>query len=378
MRLSSQASLVMRLQQRITVCRLFLVVASLAFMGLACAQSQPIVVLLSSTEQVGSLANEQLLTGIRRQLPSNQPLKVVRLDDFSSFNAAWQAALYLNPALLISPLHKADVQQVIQSSPKIPVIALNQSQFYHPQVWQFALTAELPSYQLARHLAEKNINELLLLSVNAARAQRLAQSFVSVQDAQIKEQLIYQDSDQLLAGLYAITGFHKSRRRIGYITQLIEEPVMAMPWLRQDVEALVLFAPLADALEVSHQVDYAWGQSFSLYWIDTGSHSTADYVRSLPNWGRMKTFMPFFQIEAMQQQRAKTDSFFTALGEDAMRVAVLRLSQPVTKHSVHALAIKGATGWLSLDAEQRIQVRWPLVWLGDGQVELIEALDQDE
>lgn len=340
-----------------------------AWSWFAWAEPQPIVVLLSSTDKVGSAANEQLLIGIRRHLPADQSLKVVRLDDFSHFRAAWQAVLQLKPRLMISPLHKADVLQVIQSSPHIPVIALNQSPISHPQVWQFALTAEQPVYQLALHLAEKGMTELLLLGVNTPLATRLSQSFLAVQEESIKEHLRYKNSEQLLAGLYAITGYHNSHRRIQALAQLIDEPVVAMPWLRQDVEALVLFAPLADALEVSHRVDYAWGQSFSLYWVDTGANATSDYVRSLPNWGRMKSFMPFYQVEAMQQQRSKADSFFTALGEDAIRVGLARLS---SYDAVKRIQLTGATGYLSLDAEQRIHARWPLVWLGDGQVEVID------
>lgn len=333
------------------------------------AESQPIVVMLNSTDQVGQGANDQLLIGVRRYLPAEQVLKVVRLDDFAHFQAAWQATLALSPKLVISPLHKSDVQQLIQLSPKIPVIALNQTALLHPKVWQFTVNAEQSVYQLALHLADKSMTDLLLLGVNSPHANRLVNSFLSVQDASIKERLVYQNSDQLLAALYAITGYHKSRRRIEQVETLLQEPLTAMPWLRQDVEALVLFAPLADALEVSHQVDYAWGQSFSLYWVDTGVNPTRDYVRSTPNWGRMKSFMPYYQIEAMQQQRPKTDNFFTALGEDAMRLAVMRLSNSSTNKE---LLLKGSTGDLTLDAEQRIQVRWPLVWLGDGQVDLVD------
>lgn len=333
------------------------------------AEPPPIVVLLSSSEQVGSEANTQVLQGVRRHLPADQPLKVVRLDDFAHFKAAWRAVLQLQPKLVIGPLHKSDVQQLIALSPQLPVIALNQTSSVHAQVWQFALTAEQSAYQLARHLAEKSITEVLMLGVNTPHANRLSQSFLAVQDASIKERLIYQQSDQLVAALYAITGYHKSRRRISQLENLLEQPLVAMPWLRQDVEALLLFAPLADALEVSHQVDYAWGQSFSLYWVDTGANASVDYVRSTPNWGRMKTFMPYYQIEAMQQQRAKSDGFFTALGEDSMRLALARLSLP---HSAFKMPFKGATGDLTLDQEQRIQARWPLVWLGDGQVEVID------
>lgn len=335
----------------------------------AWAEQQPIVVVLSATAQVGQEANDQLLMGIRRYLPAGQSLKVVRLDDFAHFQAAWRATLQLNPKLVIGPLHKTDVQQLIQASPKIPVIALNQSPLVHPQVWQFALTAEQPVYQLAMHLAEKSMAELLILVVNRPHAHRLLHSFLSVQDASIKERLIYHDSEQLLAALYAITGYHKSRRRIELLEKLVHEPMVSMPWLRQDVEALVLFAPLADALEVSHQVDYAWGQSFSLYWVDTGVNATSDYVRSTPNWGRMKSFMPFYQIEAMRQQRAKKDGFFTALGEDVVRLALARLSN---QYAYNTLLFKGALGYLTMDEEQRIHSRWPLVWLGDGQVEIIE------
>jgi outer membrane PBP1 activator LpoA protein len=365
MKLSNLIDFVWRLFPRFTYFSCLLMT-----LPLVCwADQQPIVVLLSSTEQVGKEANKQLLTGLKRYLPSDQPLQVVRLDEFDHFQSAWRAVLQLAPKLVISPLNKRDVQQLIQASPKVPVIALNQSNSFHAQVWQFVIRAEQPAYQLALHLAEKSMTELLMLSVNTEHGRRLSQSFLSVQDSVIKDHLIYQDREQLLAALYALTGYQKSRRRIESIEKLLQEPITVIPWFRQDVDALVLLTPLTDALEVSHRVDYTQGQSLSLYWVDTGAHSTYDYVRSLPNWGRMKTFMPFYLIEAMQQKRANKDSFFTALGEDAMRLALVRMSnQP----AANRLLFKGATGYLSMDDEQRIHARWPLVWLGDSQVEVIE------
>ncbi len=338
------------------------------------AAQQPIVLLLSAAEQTDDLANRQLVIGAKRLLPSDQLFKVVRVDDFQHFRAAWHAVEQLNPRLVIGPLHKSDVDALIKLSPKFPVISLNQSSLSHPLVWQFAWTPESSVYQLALHLAEKNIVDLLSLSMNSRHATRLVSSFLAVTDVKLVDRLIYLSSDQLTTGLYALTGYNKSRRRIQALEALLETPLVAMPWLRQDVEALVLFAPLADAVEVSQRVDYAWGQSFSLFWVDTGSNGLRDYVRSLPNWGRMKSFMPWYQVEAMQQKRSVNDSFFTALGEDAMRLALIRLSHPSINAQgfMQGARIQGSLGYLSKDTLQRIQLRLPLVWLGDGAVEVID------
>lgn len=344
-------------------------VLGVGWIGSSALAQDKIVVLLSSEQQISEQANAQLLTGIRRMLPHSYQLQSVYRDDFSSLKAAWQAVMQLQPQLVIGPLYKQDVRDVIALAPTVPVIALNQVSVSHPNVWQFSLSANQLAEQLANYLSQKDMTRLLVLSHYSPMANQLQLAFRQQSTAKVVDTLLYRQPSELLSALYAITRLNTSRSRIEQLQALIDQPIAAAPWLRQDVDAMVLFLPLADALEVSHQIDYLWNEALNVFWVDTGANALSDYVRSTLSWGRMKALMPNFYVQAMQQHRSKEDDWFTALGEDAMRLAIERLANTHIQWPMN-----GSLGQLTLDDQQYIRVHWPLVWLGDGHVDYADHM----
>lgn len=353
------------------ICRFIFSSLLITFSVFAYAQ-QPIVLILSAKDALEVDANQQLLVGIKRALPQSERLAVVKLETFLQFEQAWQHILTLNPKLIIGPLQKHSANlvanQAIHQAKPIPVISLNRVMIEHPLIWQFALTDALPAYQLAKELAEQDIQSHLLLAMNSDRSLKLMQQFLDVSDAKATDQLIYNNTTQLLASFYLLTGFHKSRQRIESIQSLIGQPLDAIPWLRQDAQALILFSPLTHAIEISHQLGQTFQHPVTLYWIDSGSHSVEDYVRSSANWGNVKTFMPTYLIQAMKRESTHNENFFSALGQDVVSMALHRLSV----FQATPFSFRGNLGRLELDRQGLVQLNMPLVWLTDGSIHVLD------
>ncbi len=325
-----------------------------------------IVLLLPQTTAEQAAASNAIVSGVQEIL-GNQVTLVDR-GLYADFSAAWRAVSHLRPSAVIGPLHEQDVAALVALAPKIPVLALNQTLKSHANVWQLSVRTELPVYQLALHLADKGVEKIVILSHQDAVCERLYQALLDVGSAEMIDWVTYHRQNELAAATSVLLHLTKGRARVQSLATLLARPLQGYPWVRQDADALVMVAPLADALTLSYQVDYLWGQALSLYWIDSGTNILSDYVRSTSNWGRMKTFMPAYQLSAMQR-RSTDSSFFRALGQDAGRLLQLRLGRNVWDDGS---ILEGSLGELSMGEDNHIQIKLPLVWLGDGQADQVD------
>jgi outer membrane PBP1 activator LpoA protein len=339
----------------------------------ACACLAPIaeaaesIVLLLPQSTAGQVAaSKAIAQGVKSVLATQVVL--VNQDDYPDVASAWKAVMRLRPTAVVGPLHESDVSDLVDLAPKIPVLALNQTAKQHANVWQLAMRTELPVYQLALHLADKGVEKVLLLSRQDAVSQRLHDALLAVSAAEQVDWVRYRESGELAAAASVLLRSRKGRDRVQSLTHLLAQSFHAYPWVRQDADAVIIVAPLADALTLSYQIDYLWGQELSLYWVDSGTNPLSDYVRSATNWGRMKTFMPQYQFAAMTKMPV-ADGFFQALGQDAGRLLQLRLGRETWDD---ASVIEGSLGELSMGDNQQVNIKLPLVWLGDGQVDQVD------
>lgn len=279
--------------------------------GLSASAGAPVVLLLPQSTSEQAAASQAIAQGVKAVLGS----QVVSLnqDDYADFTSAWRAVMRLRPGAVVGPLHESDVSRLVALAPTIPVVALNRTAQKHANVWQLAMRTELPVYQLALHLADKGVEKVLLLSHQDAVSQRLHDALLAVSAAEQVDWVSYREPRELAAAASVLLRSRKGRERVQNLTNLLAQSVHAYPWVRQDADAVVIVAPLADALTLSYQIDYLWGQELSLYWVDSGTNPLSDYVRSASNWGRMKTFMPHYQLSAMRRAPIAVD-FFRRLG----------------------------------------------------------------
>lgn len=343
----------------LVVCLVFELLQGQVLASNVVSSAQPIVVLLSPDELVSQQVNEQLLIGVRREMPTTQPYFVIAMDDFADLKTAWQAVLQLNPQLVIGPLHKQNIEQLVALNPTVPVIALNRIAVQHPLIWQIDIAAINPVEQLASILAQNGLSQLRLLSHYSDKANAYYQQLSHLQSDRFQiESIIYQQKNQLLAALYALTDYTANRQRIETLRQLAVEPFVVKPWFRQDVDAIVLLMPLDDAVEAINQLSYV-GNDALVFWLDTALTPLSQYVRMQHQWQPMYTLLPRFYANAMQRNNAIDDNWFTALGEDGAKLALHLLASPKPPNS-----LEGHLGQLQFHSNQIIRIRLPLVELG--------------
>ncbi|MCI4410904.1 MAG: hypothetical protein JHC38_04435 [Thiotrichales bacterium] len=334
---------------------------------------QPVVLFVSQKSDAERQASQAVLAGLKQRLGANTPIKLIDTAQYTTIAKAWHAVMQLKPLAVVGPMQRDDVRALLALKPQLPVIALNQTEESSPHVWQFALQSELPIYQLATHLAEKGIDQLLLLTHQSTTALKLSQTLLSVADAKFVDRVSYKNAQQIMPATALLLRTTKGKQRILALETLLGESVNGHPWMRQDADALIVIAPLEDALALSYQVDYLWGQDLSLYWIDSGTNQLKDYVHSAANWGRMKTILPNYVVSAMQpneREEGIAKSFFSALGEDAGQLLQLNLAN--NGAWLDGSVLTGQMGELTLDSDNRVQVKLPIVWLGDGHVDIVE------
>lgn len=324
------------------------------------------IVLFLSVDQFPE-ASQQLLQGAEDRL-GKASVRLVNIDAYPSILQAWRAVQQLKPDGVIGPLDKDNVAMLASLQPKVPVIALNQGGSITANIWQLSFPAENPVYALATTLAKKGIDHVAVLVHRSDRTDRLYQAFIDVWSLPLVDKLAYQESKHVRQASQMLLHTKNAQQRIQQISGLLQSSVTAVPWVRQDLEALVVFAPLEDALTLSYQIDYLWGQDIALYWIDTGSDALSAYIKTRTNWGRMQTWMPNYQVAAMQSGVSNL-SFFRAIGQDAAQLMQLRLAQGVWPENA---LIEGNLGQYHLENQSYLQVTLPLVWLGDGQVDRVE------
>lgn len=344
----------------LVVCLLFELLQGQVLASNIASSAQPIVVLLSPDELVSQQVNEQLLIGVRREMPTTQPYFVIAMDDFADLKTAWQAVLQLNPQLVIGPLHKQNIEQLVALDPTVPVVALNRVAAQHPLIWQIDVAAIHPLAQLKTHLLDNDIHNLLLLSHYSDKANDAYQQLSSDDPAHFHiESIIYQRKDELLAALYALTEYTSNRQRVEGLQQLVVTPFVTRHWFRQDADAMVLLMPLADALEVVNQLRYIGHEDLPVFWLDTAAAPLSQFVRARHQWPWLYTLLPQFYVTAMQSNNAVDDNWFTALGEDSIKLAL----QLERLNAAHDVSIEGSLGKLSLHQNHIIRIDLPLVEL---------------
>jgi len=334
--------------------------------ALGASAAESVVLLLPQSTSEQAAASKAIAQGVRAVLGT----QVVSLnqDDYPNFASAWRAVMRLRPSAVVGPLHEHDVRALVSLAPSVPVLALNRTTQKYANVWQLAMRTELPVYQLALHLADKGVEKILVLSHQDGVAERLQKALLDVGSSQLVDWVGYSGQNELAAATRVLLRSRPGQERVQRLTSLLAQPLQAYPWIRQDADAVVVFAPLADALTLSYQIDYLWGQELSLYWVDSGANTLSEYVRSAANWGRMKTFMPQYQLAAMRRVPIAS-GFFHALGQDAGRLLQLRLGKEVWDDGS---ILEGSLGELSMGEDNQIEIKLPLVWLGDGQVDQVD------
>lgn len=342
----------------------WLLLASALFAGRV--EAAPVVALLPlSGEQAA--AGREVLKGMRAGLAGQRVVAVDR-NLYPTLGAAWKAVMAHQPSLVVGPLAAEDVSLLPGLSPAVPVIALNRvGSEPAGLIWHLDLSVQAEVQQMVGQLLHKGVERLLVLMDVSVHAQRRWLLFKSLWPQSVVDVVRYEQSRELPSAISVLMHSPSSRTRLTRLREVLPELTAIRPWVRQDADAVLLLTPLADALELSHRVDYLWGQDYSLLWLDSGQSGVEEYVRSLPNWGRMQTMMPTYLMLAMQERPMQLSNFFHALGQDVARLVQVRLASGDVWDD--GAWLEGSLGAIRVSRSGRIQVSYPLVWLADGRAD---------
>lgn len=93
---------------------------------------------------------------------ANIQLKFVNSDQ-KSIKSLLSTHVKKSTQMVIGPLARKDVEQLIQENPKIPVLALNEVGLKHRNVWQYSLSKEEDATALVNVMQQDKITDIMIL-----------------------------------------------------------------------------------------------------------------------------------------------------------------------------------------------------------------------
>ena len=90
--------------------------------------------------------------------------------------------------MVIGPLARQDVEQLVQSKPRIRTLSLNESSLSAPNIWQFSLSKKADAAALQQQIAQDGIQQLLVLRQPGSEAEHelLLMSLLSQSELQLE------------------------------------------------------------------------------------------------------------------------------------------------------------------------------------------------
>lgn len=93
---------------------------------------------------------------------ANIPLKFVNTDQ-KNIKDVLKQNVSKTTNMIIGPLARTEVESLIQTNPKIPVLSLNQVNDKHPNVWQYSLSKDQDTSTLFNVLKKDGIKRILIM-----------------------------------------------------------------------------------------------------------------------------------------------------------------------------------------------------------------------
>ena len=279
-------------------------------------------------------------------------IKIYDIASGNQMHKVYQQALRDQVDLIVGPLSKDEVQNMVNIPLSIPVLALNRittpSKNIPDQLYQFGLLPE-DEVQAASALAYKHGHrQALLLYADNDWGNRLAGAFKTdwqAQGGQLRDSRSFKSSSELDSKIKSLLSFKEGQRRTDadfiFIAANREQAQKIKPLLNfYDAESLAVYSTAALYTGTPHpnQDQALNGIHFcDSPWILENSHHLQEIQES---------------VQKVWAQSANAAPRLFAFGMDAYQIAMELL-----KHGPLSLKqdLRGFTGHLSLDAHHHIQ-----------------------
>ena len=297
-------------------------------------------------------AGKAVLSGIQTAFYhiKNQELHLTIYDTASEpMPKVLQAIEQNHTDMVIGPLVKEHIQAYMTENPTIPTLLLNQSTDLNEHVYSMSLSQANEAEQLAQWMHAQGYQSPLVIHLedwNNDSETRFLETWAHYQKQSIHYNL--SQSDKINANLWLTTNQHKSQ-----IASQIDYKVIQDPIRRQDIDAVVLFAPEHKAKSIIAKLRYAGAHDLPFFM--TSASLPSNISRDI-DWQNIKTLDAPWVADHWQRKFTNASwpeqydytHRLNALGLDSLYIA-LKLD---IWANIPWMRYKGATGVYWLDPGQ--------------------------
>lgn len=260
-----------------------------------------------------------------------------------------------NTDLVIGPLQKSKVQELVNTGTRLPVLTLNYlaNGSPPPNIVQYGLAAEDEAKQLSELALAADLNRVLVLHTSKDWAVRAADSFVSYWERAdrevIRERLsIEKNYNEEIATALDVD---QSKTRKQRLQSLMGEQLEFQTRRRQDIDSIVVFANSTQLASIKPLLAYHYaGKVPVLSSSKINSFRSSAELRDVN--GVIFSDAPFLlnndKFSKQAHQHFGNNSQLTRLFAMGMDAAMIGPKIPLLQN-VQQGPIKGNTGWLKLN-----------------------------
>ncbi len=292
----------------------------------------------------------------------------------------YQQAIAEGAELVIGPLHKDNILQLVNSVEKlsVPVLALNSIEnLSKPNLFQFALSPIDDTRELAaRALLDDHKNVVIMMPDNS-KGRRLAnyltESWQDVEGHVLEIQYYNAKSHDFTQPIQHALNLDESTSRFKQLRRVLNRSIEFMPRRRQDIDAIFLSAYAKTARSLNPQLNFFQAGNVPVFALpDIYSGSTIPSLDSdLNNISFCDIPWMFDEIYHGSFSKAATADIWRAFSTRYHRLVAMGIDAFNLVNHLGQLAqekYQGATGILSLNFENRIQRELACAYFNDGYV----------
>ncbi len=338
---------------------------------------QPLAI-LPLTGTYGPLG-QALLEGLQSQLDNS--LQVVDSALFEKPSQLWSlVSLYYQPSMIFGPLRPDWSLALSQLNTTIPMLTFNSQTQLQPNVRSFAPNKRDRLQFLNFFLQFQEVERLGVLyrpiKEKTQQAylplwQQLNQQHLPPFKVQ-KVQAITAGVDQAFGQL---VNANLSQKRARWLQHTLGEHLHYQARARQDLQAIVMFAPLEQALQGRPLMTYYHLDQNSFIWLPEPLPTQEQLQKSLPVWQQTYGVFPaYFQLPRSAEfkkspsfsEKNSTVGIFYALGEATIKILTAlqtnRDRPPPQLFQTHI-------GKVWVDQTMQFHLIPKIVWLDEGQIQ---------
>ena len=324
----------------------------------------------------------------------SQPAPTITvLDTYqNSVQDLYQQAVSNGSDFVVGPLLKNNVDAIASLSQlPIPVLALNATSFKKipSNFYSFSLSPVQEAAATAQYaFAQNNAPHAITIIPNNDWGSNIAKAFETQWQqlgGQVISSMTYQNREDLYQSIKDLLRYDLSQNRINSVENTLGKKVRATPTIRQDINCIFIVAEPSMARQIAPLLKFYYADNIPTYTTSTIYDGTPNSAAYNDMNGLIFIDMPFvlsenpkenypFQNIKNQLQALYPKSFMQNIKLYALGLDAYLLTQELPQlRLTPLLSIDGATGALTLNADQSIHRQLLWVQMTNGSPKLLPA-----